>query len=192
MSACKIDLMRPPKLIKPYVLRFCRSFVADASPAYVQCLPESGVPANECFPIVEQKIATAGGQRVFGWAIWEWPKVFIEAEFHAVWKQPDGSVLDIAPKALPIPRVLFVPDSQRVYRGRQIDNIRQPLCNDKAVKRLCELSALIFKELNLGQLATVHGEVVPSDRCTRYLVEKERVLHTLRGRYGTNYPEHSN
>lgn len=190
MSACKIKLMRPPKLIKPYVLRFCRSIVADASPVYVPCLPEPGAPANECFPLIEKKVAAAGGKCVFGWAIWEWPKVLIQAEFHAVLKQADGSFLDIAPKSLPIPRVLFVPDLQRVYRGCQIDNIRQSLCNDKAVNRLCELSTLIFKELNSGQLAAVHGKVIASDQCARYMMEKERVLHTLRRRYGTNYPEH--
>jgi hypothetical protein len=182
--------MRPPKLIKPYVLRFCRSVVTDAAPIYVPCRPLPGAPANDCFPIVERQVASAGGESIFGWSVWEWPKVFIEAEFHAVWKQPDGSLLDIAPKALPIPRVLFIPDPRRVYRGRQIDNVRLPLCKDKAVKRLCELSTLIFKELNAGALADVHGEVAASEQCVRYLMEKERVLQTLYGRYGVNYPEH--
>ena len=182
--------MRPPKLIKPYLLRFCRSVVPDAAPMYVQCRPLPGAPANDCFPIVERQVASTGGESVFGWAVWEWPKVFIEAEFHAVWKQPDGSFLDIAPKALPIPRVLFIPDPRRFYRGRQIENIRLPLCNDKAVKRLCELTTLIFKELNAGTLADVHGEVAVSEQCVRYLKEKERVLQTLHGRYGTNNPEH--
>jgi len=182
--------MRPPKLIKPYVLRFCRSIVPDAAPVYVPCRPLLGAPANECFPLVERQAASVGGERVFGWSVWEWPRVFIEAEFHAVWKQPDGSFLDITPKSLPIPRVLFVPDPKRAYHGRQIDNIRLPLCNDKAVKRFCEVSALIFKELNTGALADVYGEVLASEQCTRYIIEKERVLATLRGRYGVNHPEH--
>ena len=60
--------------------------------------------------------------RIYGWSVWEWPKVFIEAKFHAVWKQPDGSFLDIAPKSLPIPRVLFIPDPRRVYLGSPAQN----------------------------------------------------------------------
>jgi hypothetical protein len=181
--------MRPPKLIKPYVLRFCRSVVPDAAPVYVPCRPESAAPLNECFPLVDRQVASAGGVSVVGWAVWEWPKVFIEAEFHAVWKQPDGSFFDIVPRHLPIPRILFFPDPKRVYVGRQIDNIRLPLCNDKTVKRFCEVSALIHKELNAGALADVHGEVEASDQCVRYLIEKDRTLATLLGRYGLNHPE---
>ena len=155
--------MRPPKIIKPYVLKFCSSVVPDATPVYVTCRPLPDAPVNDCFPIVDRQVASAGGESVIGWAVWEWPKVFIEAEFHAVWKQPDGSLLDIAPKVMPIPRILFIPDPQRVYRGRQVANVRRPLCNDKAVKRFCELSTLIFKELNAGALADVHGGAPPNN-----------------------------
>ena len=123
-----------------------------------------------------------------GWAVWEWPRVFIEAEFHAVWKHPDGLLLDIAPRQFSIPRVLPLPDPKRIYTGRQVGSIRLPLCNDKTVKRFCEVSALIHKELNTGALADVYGGVKASEKCVRYPLEKERVLATLLGRYGLNHP----
>ncbi len=179
--------MRPPKLIKPYVLKFCRRVVNAAEPVYVPCEPLPQAPANACFPLVERQVAEAGGECVFGWAIWEWPKVFIEAEFHAVWRRPDGAQIDVAPKPLRIPRVLFLPDHHRVYRGRQVDNIRWPLSDDKHVARFCAVAALLFQELNPP--GAYSHEVVFSEQCFRYAQELHRLRGTLQRRYGVNHPE---
>lgn len=83
--------MRPPKLIKPYVISFCRSVVSDPKPVYVPLRPLDGAAENACFSILPPPVAQHGGEQVNGWSIWEWPRVFIEAEFHAVWRQPDAS-----------------------------------------------------------------------------------------------------
>ena len=181
--------MRPPKLIKPYVVSFCRSFVADPQPVYVAVQPVRGAATNDCFKTVPQHVAVVGGEQIIGWAIWEWPRVLIEAEFHCVWRQSNGTLLDISPKVVPIPRILFVSDPTRSYKGRQVDNIRRPLDRDPAIKRFCELSTRLHDALNEGDLADYHGEVELSESATRDELERRRLQQVLQQRYGANSPE---
>jgi len=181
--------MRPPKLIKPYVISFCRGVVADPNPVYVHLHPLDGVAANSCFEIVPDYVAKHGGEQVTGWSIWEWPRVFIEAEFHAVWRQPDGTLLDITPKVFPMPRILFLPDSVRTYKGRQVNNIRKPIGTDPAIKRFCEICTLIYQETNKGELAEYHGTMVASPLLQKYMAEKEEIVMTLMSRHGLYTPE---
>ena len=181
--------MRPPKLIKPYVTSFCRDVVADPQPVYVPIRPLDGAPQNECFTIVPDYISKHGGEQVVGWSIWEWPDVFIEAEFHTVVRQSDGTWLDITPKIFPMPRILFLPDSSRVYRGRQVNNIRKPLGRNPGIKRFCELCTLIYQEMNKGELADYHGPIVATPLIQRYMAEKAQIGMMLERRYGVYSPE---
>jgi len=125
----------------------------------VQCDPLLDKPSRECFRIVPEQIRAYGGQQVTGWAIWEWPKVLVEAEFHAVWQRPDGSLVDITPREQYFPSILFLPDPQKMYRGRQVDNVRRPLSNSLLVRRLITASEEFFRAMNKGDLADQHGEI---------------------------------
>ena len=58
-------------------------------------LPEA--EEMDCFVNVEQAIAKNGGRAVYGWAIWQVPGVYIEAEFHCVWENDAGEMLDVTP-----------------------------------------------------------------------------------------------
>jgi len=60
-------------------------------------------------PHVEEQ----GGAVQHGWALWEWPRVMVEAEFHAVWRSPDGSRLDVTPREDSQQRILFVSHAER-------------------------------------------------------------------------------
>src|SRR5260370_5619874 len=42
-----------------------------------------------CSDGVLEKVKHDGGTIRFGWTIWEWPKIFLTAEFHAVWVSKD-------------------------------------------------------------------------------------------------------
>lgn len=150
--------MNPPNLIKPYVRSFCRT-VCKNEPLFVPLRPLRNKPINECFRIVPEHVANSGGKQVNGWAIWEWPKVMIEAEFHCVWESPEGSLVDIAPKPFPLDKIVFLPDSHKQYRGRQVNNIRKALTRDKNIYRFIELANLIYVELNKGDLADYHWPV---------------------------------
>jgi hypothetical protein len=97
--------------------QICMELVPSASPVYVDVLAESTTEINHCFPIVEEKTRQAGGGSQFGWALWELPGLFVEAEFHAVWRPPRGELVDLASKAWPARRILFLPDPMRKYEG---------------------------------------------------------------------------
>ncbi len=184
--------MRPPKLIKPYVTTFCRSITAAHSPQYIQTTPTPGAPLNECFRVVADRVAREGGESLLGWAIWEWPKVLLEAELHCVWKRPDGELADIAGRSLPIPRILFLPDPAIRHTGRQIDNRRKALCNDPQIKRFIELSGSIFRETNKGALADFYGELTEADlppHVVRQLKERHTLTLGLIRRYGQRTTE---
>lgn len=176
--------MRPPRIIKPYVIAFCRSIVPNPIPTYVTVRPAEGVAPDDCFRAVPAHINRHGGGQQIGWTIWEWPKVMIEAEFHCVWLSPSGEFQDITPKRVTVPRILFAPDARRTYRGFQVDNVRKPLRRDRDLERFCEVCHLLYRELNSGELAYQHGEVPLSPAGDRYLNEKQQLRSVLFRRYG--------
>jgi hypothetical protein len=63
-----------------------------------------------CFDGVLEKVRHDGGGIRLGWAFWEWPNAFLNAEFHAVWGDPAGRLVDITPKPLGEKTILFAPD----------------------------------------------------------------------------------
>lgn len=94
-----------------------------------------------------QKAEQNGGRVRYGWAIWEWPRVFIEAEHHAVYEAPDGSLHDITPSVPEDPQTarLFLRDDTAVYdfgnpNGPCRDNIRQPLAEDAQIREYLQVA----------------------------------------------------
>ena len=89
------------------------AFVAELSP-----LPPVSVPLRDDsyglygWPAdgVRDKIGADGGSIRFGWRLREWPNVLLTAEFHAVWVDPDGTLVDITPAVTGDAPSLFVPD----------------------------------------------------------------------------------
>lgn len=88
----------------------------------------------------------AGGEPQHGWLLAEDAvQDFAEAQFHTVWRSPDGRLLDITPRADAEEHVMFVPDAGRsiqlndhdgriaiitydnvrIYRGRVITELEQ-------------------------------------------------------------------
>jgi hypothetical protein len=62
-----------------------------------------------CSDGVVEKVKHDGGSILFGWTIWEWPAVLLNAEFHAVWRSPGGELADITPKPQREKTIIFVP-----------------------------------------------------------------------------------
>lgn len=81
-----------PAEIRRELAALCATLVPGIKPAYVVVRSEEGAPPNECFPIVDATVARRGGSAVFGWSLWEFPEIFVEAEFHAVWVSPTATV----------------------------------------------------------------------------------------------------
>ncbi len=122
------------------------------APIYIDVTPEPYSKAIECFPNVDVKISRDGGAHCYGWQIWK-TEILIEAEFHAIWKSPSGDLRDITPKQIPISRILFLPDSEAIYSGCQIDNVRINITNNRLVDDFIELSNAIFRFENKDERA---------------------------------------
>lgn len=71
-----------------------------------------------CHGNVVHRVREAGGERVNGWMIWD-HGVFAEAEFHAVWRNPDGVLVDITPRQHGEEFILFVEDADLKIRPRE-------------------------------------------------------------------------
>src|SRR5205814_2153199 len=82
--------VRTPESISAHVLALCREINPDAAPVYITITPGEGCAADDCFECVRQKVERDGGSIQFGWSIWEWPRVYVEAEHHAVYEPPTG------------------------------------------------------------------------------------------------------
>ncbi len=154
--------MRTPSLFDNHVKTFCQEVVPGSKPLYVPIQSLTDKPLNECFSIVPEHVATHGGKQLIGWMISEWRSVLIEAELHAVWQRPDGTLIDITPKNAPLNRILFIPDSSQEYTGVMVDNIRKPLSEDPRIRRFCDSFHERFLELNKGDLADQYGWIMPS------------------------------
>lgn len=69
--------------------------------------------AGRCHANVLHRVREAGGERVFGWLLWEQRGVIAEGEFHSVWRAPSGELVDITPRVDGERRVAFLPDTFR-------------------------------------------------------------------------------
>ncbi len=125
-----------PQRITADVRRLCRRIGELNEPVFVRVSAPPEGRLNDCFEDVGRQIKKYGGTIQHGWTIWEWPGIFIEGEFHAVWRDKHGELLDVTPKRDDEEQILFVPDPERVFTGQQIDNIRMPLGRDPRIKEL--------------------------------------------------------
>lgn len=144
---------RVPQTIDDNVKRLIKRITTTNKPIYLDVTPESYAEINECIPAVNQKIEKDGGSVQLGWQIWQTPNIMIEAEFHAVWKSPDGTFKDITPKSENIRRILFIPDSKAKYNGALRNNIRLNISGNKLVDDFIRICNAIYKLTNKGERA---------------------------------------
>lgn len=156
-----------PPTISDHVLDFCRFVEPNSDPLYLAVEPAPQAEVNDCYTAVEEMVRQQGGTVCYGWQIWEWPLVMIEAEFHSVWRDPSGVLHDITPKIPPIPRILFLPDPTRQYEGRQVNNIRRALQDGPEVLEFFTACDTEFEFMNRGARADQHGQVVLSGQDAR-------------------------
>ncbi len=111
----------------------CAQLCPAAQPVLLPVRVAAHAKPLACFDAVAQQVATRGGGACYGWQVWEWPGLLLEAEFHAVWRANDGELHDITPKREPVSHILFVADPVRRFNGRRIANEYQPLSPHPAV-----------------------------------------------------------
>lgn len=141
-----------PKINAEEIEKLLSMIGSPLEPRYVPCRVDSKASVNECFPLVEAKVREKGGKQVIGWQLWQGP-LLLEAEFHAVWKNPNGEVVDITPKQLPFKEILFVEDPNKLYEGKQVNNIRVNLSGNPLVDEFIAVHDAVFRIENKGERA---------------------------------------
>ncbi len=141
-----MSVSRTPVSIYPQVVKLCRQINPQVAPTFMTVISERACKPNDCFDCVRHKVERDGGRIRFGWAIWEWPRVLIEAEHHAVYESPDGRLIDITPSSLPdVRRRLFLPDDTAIYdfanEGVRRGNRRVALVDDSLVQDFFAVAA---------------------------------------------------
>lgn len=129
-----------PAEITDEVRSFAQKLVEDGEPVFVTVNPPIYTPPNLCFQNVELVVAVNGGQRQFGWYFHEdTDQLLYMAVFHAVWRTPDGSLVDVTPHPQHRDRILFLPDPVRVHRGKLIPNRYYPRVDAPVVQEMIRL-----------------------------------------------------
>lgn len=164
-----------PKAVTPAILDLCTQLGLGGRPQFLDVAPANDAQALDCFPVVAQQVERAGGEACFGWRIWELPWAYVEAEFHAVWRNPQGELIDITPTQTGVSRVLFLPDPRRVYEGRQVNNVRRVLSANPAVDEFLRAADAEFEFLNRGSRADQHVlSLSPSEAAELRVIRQRR------------------
>ncbi len=175
---------RVPKKIEPHVRQFCGSIVKGGLPAFVDVKTEEWPHLLDCYQVVDSKVRKEGGKKIHGWAIWEWPRVMIDAEFHCVWESPDGKLVDISPRQFAFKKILFLRDPNYEYEGFQVDNRRQPLRKDPLIESFINIHNQIFEEQNRGSLKFKHGAIPVTPKLEMLMHSAVTIQNQLVKRYG--------
>lgn len=114
-ASAKKKMMRGPTTPKaPFSKEVQRVLDRLPSKAAPVLLPFTDVEQDykdaACHVNAKHRAETAGGSRVHGWVVWQYPKKEAQAEFHSLWRDDDGALLDITPHRNGQAEILFVED----------------------------------------------------------------------------------
>jgi hypothetical protein len=132
-------MTRTPPAITDQILDLCREINPEKTPQYLRILPDRDCAPLDCFHNARRRVERDGGSIQFGWAIWEWPGVYIEAEHHAVYVPLGQPWVDLTPSATPgFSHRLFLADDAAIYNfkneGIRRDNHRRALRDDALIQ----------------------------------------------------------
>jgi len=178
-------MITTPSRITADIRRMCHRRIQNVdAPIFVAVSPRADSKINDCFHTVRQQVAEHGGSIQHGWTIWESPGIYLEAEFHAVWRSPDGRLLDVSRKLEKEQQIVFSADHVRVFSGRRMDNIRMALSNDPRVTELLDIFDWLHAILKeQGKDVPIGGEISLSEDATQQLAclreRANQLLHEL-------------
>ena len=114
--------------ISKALLKLARQIDSSWLPDYVAVEPGEECFPGRCFDNVAGMVRRRGGTMLTGWSLREVPTAFVEGTFHAVWRGPDGRVVDVTPREDERTSILFQADSKTQWQqGEEIEPRRQML-----------------------------------------------------------------
>jgi hypothetical protein len=175
-----------PSEITDQILEFAHKMVSPtAQPQFVDVTPEPDCEPLECFANVQSKVENEGGRIQFGWSVWQWGDVYLEAEHHAVYVAPDSSeFIDITPCDSGTTERLFIPDDSATFdfqsRGARRDNLRFALIDDPIVHDYFKAAAkLIAFQNELPGFGDVEVHPAEQDKLLKLERRMERAQAAL-------------
>lgn len=172
-----------PTSITPALLDLCQQVVGPdhAGPFFVDITPEVGAIPNQCHVIIEQLISQKGGEQVFGWSLWEFyvrdRLAWVEAQFHSLWRSPDGQLVDPTPDEDNELQRLFVCDPNRRFQGHAIPKQYWPQTDNPLI-----LEALVlFRQAEALHVTYKYGDLLSQADAARLLSLRQKASILLMG-----------
>jgi hypothetical protein len=177
-------LPRIPDMNMHKVLELCQQLAPGENLLYVPIIEVNDAKPVDCFLNVANQIKSDGGEIVYGWAIWHLPGFFVEAEFHSVWRSPEGHLFDVTPRSYELQEILFLPDPARIYKGKQVNSYRIPVHDDPQISELMETHNQIFEVMNKGDRVNMHGEItIPSAEIVPLKLKQMQLEESITHKY---------
>lgn len=166
---------------------YVKKLIEDLSPGqtlqWVKVEPPSWAEELSCIDVVDRLVREQGGCRILGWALWEWPGIMVEGEFHAVWRRPDGSIIDPTPKQTRVEQILFLPDPSAQLTTYQRDNVRKPIRQKRDIVDYILIQERIFRARNQADPNSQYFAITP--HFEHLQAEHDRLFLKLVKRVGT-------
>src|SRR5882757_8415842 len=89
------------------ILKLARQLDATSTPEYLAVEPGEGCVTGESFQNVATMVRRYGGSVQHGWSMRVQPSAYVEGTFHAVWRRPDGALIDVTPRKDGLLETLF-------------------------------------------------------------------------------------
>lgn len=113
------------------ILKLARQIDSQSAPEFVVVEPADGCLLNQWFQNVPAVVRKLGGSVQHGWRLREQPLAYVEGQFCAVWRRPDGQCVDVTPRTDGLTAILFLPDTKMVWQGEDVEP-RRLMLNEQA------------------------------------------------------------
>ncbi len=133
-----MTFLQAPLSVSKRLQSICAEVSPGHDPVFIDIEPLPEFPPDNCFFNVAEMVEREGGESVFGWAIYEWPRVWHEFQFHAVWRDCDGTYHDVTPRRDNEKVVLFLP-SDIEFAGSPVSSRWFLMTNRPQVKAIREI-----------------------------------------------------
>lgn len=140
----------PAAITRP-ILKLCKEVAGAAEARFIPVRTGSQPAALSSFDAVAFKVEQEGGSLQPGWAVWQFADALIEVEFIAVWRSPEGELVDVAARPGGEQTILFVEDAKRSAGGAPVDSERRALRRDPLIEDFITLGRKQFLLLHADQ-----------------------------------------
>ena len=141
-----------PLTISKEIQEIAKNVCNKHKPFFIAITPVKQAEPMNCFENVKSQIQDLGGSAVYGWCIYVWPRVFVEFEFHSLWRSNTGELLDISPRHDKELDCLFLQDDSLEYIGLRLPNVRFSLSDSPLVKRYIKAADEYSSIISKGQV----------------------------------------